>query len=109
MNNNPTRAATATVLTLLVGCSHPLEIVGDGDILAVSGSRSCTLEEYRAGAATCEKNYVAADYDETQVFEHLKGENISVSVDLGVGRARSRVWTCDLTHEYIRINADYRT
>jgi len=48
-------------------------------------------------------------YDEREVTEHLKGTEISIAVDLGVGRSTSRVWTCDLTHDYIRINADYRT
>ena len=48
-------------------------------------------------------------YDEDEVTTHLKGTDISIAVDLGVGRSRSRVWTCDLTHDYIRINADYRT
>ena len=65
IDRNTLRVSCAAVLALLVGCSHPLEIVGDGDILAVSGSRGCTLEEYRAGVATCEKNYVAAHYDVT--------------------------------------------
>ncbi len=49
------------------------------------------------------------DYDETPVAEHLKGRNISIDVDLGLGDGRATVWTCDLTHGYIAINADYRT
>ena len=50
-----------------------------------------------------------AAYDERKVTKHLKGTEISIAVDLGVGQNKSRVWTCDLTHDYIRINADYRT
>ena len=65
IDRNTLRVSCAAVLALLVGCSHPLEIVGDGDILTVSGARGCSLEEYHARATTCEKNYVAADYDET--------------------------------------------
>jgi glutamate N-acetyltransferase / amino-acid N-acetyltransferase len=41
--------------------------------------------------------------------EYLKGTDLTVSVDLGAGRASSTVWTCDLSAEYVRINADYRT
>ena len=41
--------------------------------------------------------------------EYLKGKDLTVSVDLGAGRARATVWTCDLSAEYVRINADYRT
>lgn len=48
-------------------------------------------------------------YDEAPVAEHLKGQNISVGVDLGLGDGKAKVWTCDLTHGYISINADYRS
>ena len=41
--------------------------------------------------------------------EHLAGKDIVVGVDLGSGTASSTVWTCDLSAEYVRINADYRT
>ena len=48
-------------------------------------------------------------YDETPVGRHMKGQNIDISIDLGIGQGASTVWTCDLTHGYIRINADYRS
>ncbi|WP_305096250.1 bifunctional glutamate N-acetyltransferase/amino-acid acetyltransferase ArgJ [Croceibacterium aestuarii] len=50
-----------------------------------------------------------ADYDEAPVAAHLKGREITVQVDLGLGEGRATVWTCDLTHGYISINADYRS
>jgi len=50
-----------------------------------------------------------ADYDEAPVAAHLKGREISIEVDLGLGNGRATVWTCDLTHGYISINADYRS
>jgi glutamate N-acetyltransferase/amino-acid N-acetyltransferase len=50
-----------------------------------------------------------ADYDEAPVAEHLKGREIRIEVDLGLGEGRATVWTCDLTHGYIAINADYRS
>jgi len=46
---------------------------------------------------------------ESDVEQHLKGTDIQIAVDLGLGRGRARIWTCDLTHEYIRINAEYRS
>ncbi|GAB4475365.1 MAG: bifunctional glutamate N-acetyltransferase/amino-acid acetyltransferase ArgJ [Erythrobacter tepidarius] len=49
------------------------------------------------------------DYDEAPVAAHLKGEEIDIAVDLGLGEGRATVWTCDLTHGYIAINADYRS
>jgi glutamate N-acetyltransferase/amino-acid N-acetyltransferase len=50
-----------------------------------------------------------ADYDETPVAKHLQGNEVTIEVDLGIGDGRAAVWTCDLTHGYIAINADYRS
>jgi len=50
-----------------------------------------------------------AGYDEAPVAEHLKGRKIDIAIDLGLGEGRATVWTCDLTHGYISINADYRS
>ncbi len=49
------------------------------------------------------------EYDEAPVAAHLKGEEIDIAVDLGLAKGRATVWTCDLTHGYIAINADYRS
>jgi glutamate N-acetyltransferase/amino-acid N-acetyltransferase len=49
------------------------------------------------------------DYDEEDVARYMAGREIAITVDVGVGRGRATVWTCDLTHGYISINADYRT
>jgi glutamate N-acetyltransferase / amino-acid N-acetyltransferase len=48
-------------------------------------------------------------YDEAPVAAHLKGQDVRIGVDLGIGEGRATVWTCDLTHGYISINADYRS
>ena len=49
------------------------------------------------------------NYDEEKVSEYLKEDKISLKVDLSLGDSRARVWTCDLTHDYIKINAEYRS
>ena len=49
------------------------------------------------------------DYDEAKVSERMKEPTISVKVELGLGRGRDRVLTCDLTKEYVAINGDYRS
>ncbi|MFN8928292.1 MAG: bifunctional ornithine acetyltransferase/N-acetylglutamate synthase, partial [Rhodospirillales bacterium] len=46
---------------------------------------------------------------ETPVVAHMKGRDIRVAVDLGMGKGKARVWTCDLTHAYIDINGSYRS
>lgn len=49
------------------------------------------------------------DFDEDVASEVLSSDDIAVILDLGLGNAQSTVWTCDLSPEYVRINADYRT
>jgi len=48
-------------------------------------------------------------YDEAPVTAHMKGQDIVMEVDVGVGKGKATVWTCDLTHAYIDINGSYRT
>ena len=52
---------------------------------------------------------VAPGYLEAQGAAYMKGEEIAISVDVGVGHETATVWTCDLTKDYIAINADYRS
>jgi glutamate N-acetyltransferase / amino-acid N-acetyltransferase len=39
----------------------------------------------------------------------MKGQNIDIEVYVGIADGSHTVWTCDLTYDYIRINADYRS
>jgi glutamate N-acetyltransferase/amino-acid N-acetyltransferase len=52
---------------------------------------------------------VVEGYDEAPVVAHMRGDQVRIEVDLGLGRGRARVWTCDLTHGYIDINGSYRS
>jgi glutamate N-acetyltransferase/amino-acid N-acetyltransferase len=61
------------------------------------------------GQAVTAKGMVRPDYDEALATQHLKGREIALDIDVGVGRGAAKVWTCDLTHGYIAINADYRS
>jgi glutamate N-acetyltransferase/amino-acid N-acetyltransferase len=60
------------------------------------------LEMARAGE-------VSPDHDEARAAAYMKNREIVIHVDLGIGGGTARVWTCDLTHGYIAINADYRS
>jgi len=51
----------------------------------------------------------AAEYEERTAAEYMKGREIVIRADVGVGSASATVWTCDLTHDYLSINADYRS
>lgn len=48
-------------------------------------------------------------YDEAPVNAHMKTRDIHIAVDIGLGKGMATIWTCDLTHGYIDINADYRS
>ncbi len=61
------------------------------------------------GTIIAEKGQRRASYDEEPVARHIQGRDIHIAVDIGIGRGKARVWTCDLTHRYIEINADYRS
>ncbi|WP_282170625.1 bifunctional glutamate N-acetyltransferase/amino-acid acetyltransferase ArgJ [Ruegeria atlantica] len=56
-----------------------------------------------------EKGWVSPDYREDDAAAYMKGQDLVIAVDLGLGEGKSTVWTCDLTHGYIEINADYRS
>ncbi len=56
-----------------------------------------------------ENGAVAPDYDEAKAAEHMKGREIDIAVSVGEGGGEITVYTCDLTHAYIDINADYRS
>ncbi|WP_282604192.1 bifunctional glutamate N-acetyltransferase/amino-acid acetyltransferase ArgJ [Pelagibius sp. Alg239-R121] len=61
------------------------------------------------GIEVAKNGWVVPGYDEAPVAEHMKGQAIEIAVDVGVGDGSARVWTCDLGHGYIDINADYRS
>ncbi|EEX09111.1 glutamate N-acetyltransferase/amino-acid acetyltransferase [Ruegeria lacuscaerulensis ITI-1157] len=56
-----------------------------------------------------EKGWVSPTYREEDAAAYMKGQELVIAVDLGLGDGKATVWTCDLTHGYIEINADYRS
>ena len=83
-----------------------------GRIMAAVGYSGVAFREEKAdiffNAVKVAKNGLANNKDR-EATEVLKGKNIKITVDLHSGSASSKVLTCDLTEEYIRINAEYRT
>jgi glutamate N-acetyltransferase/amino-acid N-acetyltransferase len=84
-----------------------------GRLIAVAGRAGVAFELQRAtvtiGSIVLFDNGRPYDDRAPQAAEYLKGTDLSVGVNLGAGNATSTVWTCDLTAEYVKINADYRT
>lgn len=61
------------------------------------------------GQPVTEHGKVRDGYDESVLDAHLSGQEIDLEVTVGDGPGAATVWTCDLTHGYIEINADYRS
>ena len=61
------------------------------------------------GVLVAKNGAVVPGYDEAPVAAHMKTRDIAIEVDVGVGKGTATVWTCDLTHGYIAINAAYRS
>ena len=67
------------------------------------------LEISMGGICITSDGEVVDGYDEDQVTQHLKQQEIIIDVDVGIANGKFTMWTCDLTHGYITINADYRS
>jgi glutamate N-acetyltransferase/amino-acid N-acetyltransferase len=84
-----------------------------GRLIAVAGRAGVAFELDRAavaiGAIVLFDNGRPYDERAPDAAAYLEGTDLTVAVDLGVGSASSTVWTCDLSAEYVRINAEYRT
>jgi glutamate N-acetyltransferase / amino-acid N-acetyltransferase len=84
-----------------------------GRLIAVAGRAGVPFELNRAavtiGSIVLFENGKPHDELAAAAADYLKGKDLTVGVHLGAGVASSTVWTCDLSAEYVRINADYRT
>ncbi|MFQ5984500.1 MAG: bifunctional glutamate N-acetyltransferase/amino-acid acetyltransferase ArgJ [Alphaproteobacteria bacterium] len=85
-----------------------------GRVVAAVGNAGEKVDPRRltiriGGVLVAADGAVHPDYTEAAAAAHMRGRDIAIDVDVGVGRGRGVVWTCDLTHRYIDINADYRS
>jgi glutamate N-acetyltransferase/amino-acid N-acetyltransferase len=85
-----------------------------GRIVAAVGKSGAWADRDRlrihiGDALVAEEGMVHPAYREADAAAHMKGREICFTVDVGVGDAEATVWTCDLTEQYIKINADYRS
>jgi len=85
-----------------------------GRIVAVVGRAGVTFDQAQLaiwiGGERAAKDGVADPaFDEPAAARHMKGQEVEIAVEIGSGSGSATVWTCDLTHGYIDINADYRS
>jgi len=107
------KAAKAIANSLLVKTAIHGGDPNWGRLIAVAGRAGVAFNLSRAavliGPTVLFKNGRPYDEAAPEAAAYLQGKDLTVSVDLGSGAASSTVWTCDLSAEYVRINADYRT
>jgi glutamate N-acetyltransferase / amino-acid N-acetyltransferase len=85
-----------------------------GRLIAAAGYSGAQVDPARISIRLgdlliCEHGALAASFDEAAAHQYLTRPEFAVHLDLGVGTGTCRFWTCDLTREYVSINADYST
>ena len=107
------KAAKAIANSLLVKTAIHGGDPNWGRLIAVAGRAGVAFNLARAvvliGPTVLFRNGRPYDDAAPEAAAYLQGKDLTVSVDLGSGAASSTVWTCDLSAEYVRINAEYRT
>ena len=78
---------------------------GKAGVLLDQSKVAVSLDEVRI----CERGGLAHDYTEARGSEVMKRPEITIHIELGRGQASDTVYTCDLSYEYVKINADYRS
>ena len=84
-----------------------------GRVAAAAGKCGVPFDQYAVdidflGVPVCRAG-LTVPMDEEDMLRRFEAPEIPVTIDLGMGDASARVWTCDLTHDYVTINGDYRT
>ena len=107
------KAAKAIANSLLVKTAIHGGDPNWGRLIAVAGRAGVAFELSRAavriGTTVLFENGKPHDEAAPEAAAYLQNTEIAVSVDLGSGSSSSTVWTCDLSAEYVKINAEYRT
>jgi glutamate N-acetyltransferase/amino-acid N-acetyltransferase len=110
---NATRVARSVANSLLVKTALAGEDANWGRILCAAGYSGVAFDPNRVGIKIGDlevcKNGTGLEFDETRAKQILGQKEIQITLNLNAGSFTSTLWTCDLTKQYIHINADYRT
>lgn len=84
-----------------------------GRVAAAAGKCGVPFDQYQVdidllGVPVCRKG-LSVPMDEEKMLRLFENDEVSIVISLGMGTCHTRVWTCDLTHDYVTINGDYRT
>ncbi|MFV0411265.1 MAG: bifunctional glutamate N-acetyltransferase/amino-acid acetyltransferase ArgJ [Paracoccus sp. (in: a-proteobacteria)] len=108
------RIAMATANSPLVKTAIVGEDANWGRVVMAVGKSGAKADRDRltirfGDMVLAENGWRAPSSDEAAASAYMKQDHLVIGIDLGLGRASRTVWTCDLTHRYIDINADYRS
>ena len=82
-----------------------MSAVGNAGVAIQQSQITVKLDEI----VICERGGLADSYSEEKGQTVMKRPEITISIDLGQGEAQDTVYTCDLSYDYVKINADYRS
>ncbi|MCB1345852.1 MAG: bifunctional glutamate N-acetyltransferase/amino-acid acetyltransferase ArgJ [Rhodobacter sp.] len=113
-NADAKRAALSIANSPLVKTAIAGEDPNWGRIVAAVGKSGAAADRDRLGITfgpftVASGGLVDPGYEEADGAGYMKNQELEIGVDLGIGKGKATVWTCDLTHRYIDINADYRS
>jgi glutamate N-acetyltransferase / amino-acid N-acetyltransferase len=113
-NDDADKVARAIANSPLVKTAIAGEDPNWGRIVMAIGKSGATADRdlitiHFGDVLVAEKGWVAASYTEDAGASYMKQPELEIAVDLGIAEGKAKVWTCDLTHGYISINADYRS
>lgn len=108
------RAAKAIAHSPLVKTAWAGNDPNWGRLMAALGYSGCQLDPARVAIRfgslpICEHGGRAASFDEAAAHRYLSQASFTITIELGLGSGKCRFWTCDLTRDYVSINADYST
>lgn len=110
------KLAKAIVSSNLVKCAMYGEDANWGRIVCAMGQSGISFDPYKvdiiiasvAGQLRIVQNGTTTDYDEKEATRILSEKQIRLIADMNMGEFGATAWGCDMTYDYIRINADYR-
>ena len=113
-NADAKRAALSIANSPLVKTAIAGEDPNWGRIVAAVGKSGAAADRDRLGITfgpftVASGGLVDPGYEEADGAGYMKNQDLEIGVDLGIGKGKGTVWTCDMTHRYIDINADYRS
>ena len=113
-NADARKVAMATANSPLVKTAMAGEDANWGRIVMAIGKSGARADRDKISIRfgdilVAENGWVAESYTEDQGAAYVKSQEITINIDLGLGQGKATAWTCDLTHGYITINADYRS